>query len=190
MALHDGRLLSERSYVEMTKPVFLRNGQRTTYGLGFFLGACGSYGEIGHDSTSGGFSGQSAYYPEADLSVVVLMNCERHEAERLEKRISRRVLGVEEPRAENAKISASDLGRYVGTYIHKGIQVPVELEGSSLIISIPTRRSVQLLYQGNDTFAQCDDLSTRFEFTVHSSHADCFTVIREGKTIANARRLL
>ncbi len=189
VAVQDGRLLSERSYMQMTAPAILSNGQPTSYGLGFFLGACGSYREIGHDSTSGGFSGQSAYYPEADLSVVVLMNCERHEAERLEKRISRRVLGVEEPNVESAEISISGLAKYVGKYIHKGLEVPVELQGSRLTISIPKRRPVELLYQGNDTFAQGDDLSTRFEFAVHSAHADSFTVIREGKAIANARRL-
>jgi len=190
-ALEDGRLIQTSTYREMTTPIVLLNGEKTSYGLGCFLGACGPYREIGHDGTSGGFSAQAAYYPDADLSIVVLMNCERHEAERLEKMISRRVLGVSEPPAQNHKviISKTDLAKYAGIYIHKGLKLPVETEESGLAITIPNRRILRLIYRGNNTFVQTDDPSIQVEFMVQSARADSFVVSREGKTIANARRL-
>jgi hypothetical protein len=117
------------------------------------------------------------------------MNCERHEAERLEKRISRRLLGVAEPAVRNLNLSDCDLAKYVGTYLHKGLELPVEVEKSHLTISIPNRGHIQLLYQGRDSFIQSDDPSTCFEFVLHSTYADSFVVSREGKTIANARRV-
>jgi len=188
-ALHDRRLLTDRSYIAMTTPTRLLDGRPTTYGLGCFLGACGDCREIGHDGTSGGYSAQAAYYPEANLSVVVLMNCERHEAERLEKTISRRILRVPKLTDQERHISIHDLGRYVGMYTHKGVDIAVRADGTGLVISVPNRPILRLRYQGETVFAQRDDPSTRYEFIVHSERADSFVVSREGKTIANARRL-
>jgi len=188
-ALHQGRLLSAESYQLMTTPTLLSSGQQTSYGLGFFLGRCGEYREIGHDGTSGGYSVQSAYYPDAELSVVVLMNCEKHEAERLEKTISRHILDVKETVAEDVQISKIELAKYAGIYLHNGLEIPVEVNGLGLTIATPSQRVSQLLYQGQGVFAQNDDPAIRFEFTVHASHADSFVVSREGKTIAIARRL-
>jgi CubicO group peptidase (beta-lactamase class C family) len=188
-AFHQGRLVRAESYQLMTTPTLLSSGQQTSYGLGFFLGRCGEYREIGHDGTSGGYSVQSAYYPDAELSVVVLMNCEKHEAERLEKTISRHILGVKETVAEDLPISKTELAKYAGIYLHNGIEVPVEVRGSVLTIATPSRRVCQLLYRGHDVFAQDDDPAMTFEFAVHGSQADSVEVARGGKTIAIARRL-
>ncbi len=190
-AIEDGRLIQTSTYRQMTSPAVLLNGEATSYGLGLFLGACGPFREIGHDGTSGGFSGQAAYYPDVDLSVVVLMNSERHEAERLEKMISRRVLGVSEPTAQNQKmiVSEGELVKYTGIYLHKGLELPVETQESGLVIVIPNRRILPLTYQGNNMFVEADDPSIQIEFMVQSARADGFVVSREGKTIANARRL-
>jgi len=188
-AVEDGRLIQSSTYRQMTTPTVLLNGEKTSYGLGCFLGACGPYREIGHDGTSGGFSAQAAYYPDADLSIVVLMNCERHEAERLEKRISRFMLKVPEPQIQDFHASEPNLSKYAGTYLHRGVSIPVAVEQSCLTLSMPNRRVLHLLYQGADTFIQDDDPSTRFEFIVPSVAAEGFVVSREGKTLAHARRL-
>src|SRR6266550_1630461 len=189
-ALIEGRVIEPEAYQRMTTPGALDTGEDLGYGYGFFLGSCGSHREISHDGTTGGYSSQLAHYPTARLTVVVLTNSESHEAERIEKCITREVLGVPEPTIKNLPLTASELAAYTGTYLYKGLRIPVYVESQTLLVRTPGRKVVRLVYQGDHTFGQEDDVSVCFEFAVHSEHADGFVVLREGKTLATLRRLL
>ncbi len=188
-ALIDGRVIDPEAYQRMTTRGVLETGEDLGYGYGFFLGSCGSHREISHDGTTGGYSSQLAYYPTARLTVAVLTNSESHVAERIEKCITREVLGVPEPTIKKLALSANELTAYTGTYLYKGLQIPVYVESQRLMVRTPGRKLVTLVYQGDHTFGQEDDASVCFEFTVHSEHADGFVVLREGKTLATLRRL-
>ncbi len=188
-ALIEGRVIEPETYQRMTTPEALDTGEQLGYGYGFFIGSCGCHREISHDGTTGGYSSQLAYYPTARLTVVVLTNSESHEAERIEKHITREVLGVPEPTIKQLPLSANELTAYTGTYLYKGLQIPVYVESQRLMVRTPGRKLVTLVYQGDHTFGQEDDASVCFEFTVHSEHADGFVVLREGKTLATLRRL-
>lgn len=74
-ALHGGKVLSERSYLEMTTPARLNDGTELRYGMGLSLGTDprGPY-MIGHGGSISGFTSDARWYPEAELAVVVLMN--------------------------------------------------------------------------------------------------------------------
>lgn len=74
-ALHGGKVLSPASYAEMTTQATLNDGTPVMYGYGIkvaenFRGL--KY--IGHGGTAPGFRADAAWYPEAQLAVVVLMN--------------------------------------------------------------------------------------------------------------------
>jgi D-alanyl-D-alanine carboxypeptidase len=47
-----------------------------------------------HGGVVNGFAGHAAYYPDDDLTVVVLTNTRSGEAQRLELEIARRLLGL------------------------------------------------------------------------------------------------
>lgn len=74
-ALHGGRVLSPASYQEMITPAKLNDGTPLRYGLGIAVGrdARGLF-VIGHGGSTTGFDAHTAWYPEAQLAVVVLMN--------------------------------------------------------------------------------------------------------------------
>lgn len=74
-ALHGGKVLSPRSYREMTTPSTLSDGTPLRYGLGIGVGK-DSRGltYIGHGGSITGFTAEAGWYPDAQLAVVVLMN--------------------------------------------------------------------------------------------------------------------
>src|SRR2546426_504349 len=184
-----GSVIRADTYEQMTTADTLETGEPLGYGYGFFLTTCGSHREISHDGTTGGYSSQLAYYPTARLTVAVLTNSESHEAERIEKRITRYVLGVPEPTNKDLTLSANELAAYTGTYLYKGLRIPVYVDSQRLMVQTPGRKLVRLVYQGEHAFGQEDDPSVCFEFAVHSERADGFVVSREGKTLATVRRL-
>lgn len=75
LALHGGKVLSPRSYQEMTAPAKLDDGTPLRYGLGIAVGK-DSRGltYIGQGGSVTGFNAEARWYPDAQLAVVVLMN--------------------------------------------------------------------------------------------------------------------
>lgn len=73
--LHGGRVLSARSYTEMTSPSRLADGTALRYGMGLSVGA-DAWGRqlVAHGGAIEGYLAWAGWYPEADLTVVVLLN--------------------------------------------------------------------------------------------------------------------
>ena len=74
-ALHGGRVMSPASYAEMTTSARLADGTTVRYGLGIKVAEDyrGVF-SIGHGGSAPGFRADAAWYPEAQMAVVVLMN--------------------------------------------------------------------------------------------------------------------
>lgn len=74
-ALHGGKVLSARSYAEMTSPASLSDGTPLRYGMGLGVSTDPrGLRTIGHGGGIGGFTSQANWYPDAQMAVVVLMN--------------------------------------------------------------------------------------------------------------------
>ena len=74
-ALHGGRVLSPKSYAEMTTQATLDDGTKLQYGMGIKVGEeYRGMKYIGHGGTAPGFRSDVAWYPDGKLAVVVLMN--------------------------------------------------------------------------------------------------------------------
>ena len=74
-ALHGGKVLSPKSYAEMTTPAKLADGSMLQYGMGIKVGE--NYRGlkfIGHGGTAPGFRADAAWYSDGQMAVVVLMN--------------------------------------------------------------------------------------------------------------------
>ena len=76
-ALHGGKVLTPKSYVELITPSTLNDGTTLRYSMGLFVGE-DSRGlrQIGHDGGGFGFGAVANWYPDAQLAVVVLTNSE------------------------------------------------------------------------------------------------------------------
>lgn len=74
-ALHGGKVLSPKSYAEMTTPSTLADGTTLQYGMGVKVGEdYRGLSYIGHGGTAPGFRADATWYPDAQMAVVVLMN--------------------------------------------------------------------------------------------------------------------
>lgn len=74
-ALHGGKVLSARSYQEMTTPARLSDGTPLRYGMALEVGTdTRGLRVIGHGGAIGGFVAQADWYPDAQMAVVVLIN--------------------------------------------------------------------------------------------------------------------
>lgn len=129
-ALHGGRVLSERSYEEMTSPARLNDGTPIRYGMALSVGPeISGAMMIGHGGAIGGFGAQASWYPDAELAVVVLINSNGPVspaalASELAREIVPTASAPYEPRFYTA--DATDLvGRYAGP--SRGREMVVEV---------------------------------------------------------------
>ncbi|HYN09654.1 MAG TPA: serine hydrolase domain-containing protein [Vicinamibacterales bacterium] len=112
-ALHGGKVLTPKSYVEMITPSTLNDGTRLRYSMGLFVGE-DSRGlrYIGHDGGGFGFSSQTRWYLDAPLAVVVLTNSEPDDTTAIAENLAAAVLPVPPP----ASPFTGDASLLVGTY--------------------------------------------------------------------------
>jgi CubicO group peptidase (beta-lactamase class C family) len=74
-ALHGGKVLSAKSYAEMTTPAKLNDGTVLGYGMGIGVGKdIRGLNFIGHGGSIDGFTSEATWYPDAQAAIVVLMN--------------------------------------------------------------------------------------------------------------------
>jgi hypothetical protein len=74
-ALHGGKVLSAKSYAEMTSPSKLDDGTPLRYGMGLGVGKDDSgLMHFWHGGTIAGFNTEATWYPDTKTGVVVLVN--------------------------------------------------------------------------------------------------------------------
>lgn len=113
--LHGGKVLSPRSYQEMTTPATLADGTPLNYGMGIGVGTdVRGLRVIGHGGSIPGFAAEAAWYPDAQMAVVVLMNTTGNlDPGALTSELAGAVLPWTRPTAARFTGDASEL---VGTY--------------------------------------------------------------------------
>jgi D-alanyl-D-alanine carboxypeptidase len=112
-ALHGGKVLTPKSYVEMITPLSLDDGTRLRYSMGLFVGE-DSRGlkQIGHDGGGFGYGAIANWYPDAQLAVVVLTNSQPTNIRMVSDDLAAAVLPVPRPTSP----FAGDASLLVGTY--------------------------------------------------------------------------
>jgi D-alanyl-D-alanine carboxypeptidase len=112
-ALHGGRVLTPKSYVEMTTPSKLEDGTSLRYSMGLTIAEDRrGLRYIGHDGGGFGFSSVANWYPEAKLAIVVLTNSEPDTIAVVTEDLAAEVLPVPRP----AGPFTGDASLLVGTY--------------------------------------------------------------------------
>lgn len=153
-ALATEKVVSPQSYAQMTTPARLTNGREADYGFAMALVAPDGVQRFGHGGYGSGFSAQAAYYRDAELTVVVLTNRFVF-PEYIERKISRRLLGVPEPVLREIGLSAEQRQRYIGTYdlgiIDWYVQV-VERDDRLWFELTAPKMTMPLIYLGNGEF--------------------------------------
>jgi len=104
--LAGGKLLTADSYQSMATQGKLNDGRHTTYGLGLFIRKLDGHTVFRHGGGINGFRSDLAYCPEIDHTIVVLMNCQSAQPEKLSDRIARHLFGEEQEEGEPIKTEA------------------------------------------------------------------------------------
>jgi CubicO group peptidase (beta-lactamase class C family) len=160
-ALATEKVISADSYRQMTMRASLTNGRKAEYGFGIDLGAHDGVQRNGHGGYGGGFSAQVAYYPAAQLTVVVLTNRDYASPEHIERKISRRLLGLPEPKRRDVALSAKELERYAGSYDLgiTGWYAQTVVRDGRLWFELPSPKiSLPLVYAGSHEFIAAEDI--------------------------------
>jgi CubicO group peptidase (beta-lactamase class C family) len=187
-AFNQGRVVSPASRQRMITPETLNDGSKTQYGFGLGIGDLDGHAMISHGGGINGFSTQLNYFPDDNLTVVVLANAEGSDPGRVARTISRVALGLELPVVKDLALPAGTLVRYEGTYQLGEIEIPVAVQDGRLFIQPPGQGSVRLMAQGNDVFLVEADPEVQLTFNVTSGRAESFT-LRQGGGEQTAKRL-
>lgn len=182
-ALTSGKVVTPASYARMTTPATLNDGSKTTYGYGLALATMEGHRKVTHGGGINGFRADLAYYPDEDLTVVVLCNSGSAKPDLIGSRIARLVLGVPESAATPTPLGEAELKRYVGVYHPGRSPMPVTMAGGHLVLS-----GTPLVPVGPHRFVAEDDPYLQVRFTVEGTTVQAMTVEREGQTTV-ARRL-
>ena len=153
------------------------------YGLGTRLGFTGSHRKIGHTGGGQGNKAVVARYPDDDVTVVVLFNTERPNAEvtanGLEEQIARLVFAAS---ADSTFASAAELQRYAGQYRDGSRVVRLTSEAGTLVMRPGLRRKApsQLIATGGGAFVAADDPSFELRFQVRDDQSLGYARYRNG----------
>jgi D-alanyl-D-alanine carboxypeptidase len=113
ISLMNSSLLDAASYEQMFKPVLLKDGSSSGYGLGVFLGKRNGHTYIEHSGEVSGFVSENIIYPDAHAAIVVLTNEMATQAARMiADRIAPMVLGM--PASAQTKEEAQALDIFNG----------------------------------------------------------------------------
>lgn len=168
-ALHGGRVLSPKSYAEMTTQATLDDGTRVQYGMGIKVGEnYRGLKYIGHGGTAPGFRSDAMWYPDAKMAVVVLTNTSPTQfvPAAVGSELAGAVLGRPRP-AE--KYYTDDPAPFVGKYrlVLGGNQQPgamfeVSPSPKGLAFSVNGSPPEPLPWAGGLTFYAGDDVTLTF----------------------------
>jgi hypothetical protein len=73
-ALAEGKIVSEKSYREMTTPATISQGT-SDYGLGLFVDSIRDQPRIGHTGGSFGFTTADEFFPKQNVRIIAFTNC-------------------------------------------------------------------------------------------------------------------
>jgi CubicO group peptidase (beta-lactamase class C family) len=120
ISVMDESLLQHTSYAEMEKPMRLKSGRDSSYGLGLGIGEMNGHRVLSHTGEVGGFVASNVVIPDLKFAVAVLTN---QEASPAASAIGRAIGSVLLPNAQESGDDASEaeaLARRVLTALQKG----------------------------------------------------------------------
>jgi CubicO group peptidase (beta-lactamase class C family) len=99
-ALRAGSLITPKSYSLMTTPAWLNDNTFTEYGMAFHVEKWGKTRVFRHGGLIFGFKTCNYYYPEEDLTIIILMNTEEAEYRPLQAALAKLFIPDLEPEDE------------------------------------------------------------------------------------------
>ncbi|MEM6567745.1 MAG: serine hydrolase domain-containing protein [Planctomycetota bacterium] len=162
------RTLAGDAMIDAIKePKRLNDGTQLGYGYGVSVGRLGSLEAITTGGSADGTTVHFAYYPEAELTVVVMVADQQAPLMALERDLSRIVMGMPLPGVQDLELDPSDAEAFLGRYQVGCTTYEVTLGSDAhLRVNVADRPVYRLLFQGRHSFVAQRDADVRFDFEV------------------------
>lgn len=194
--LGQGRVVSARTFAQMSTPTQLPGGRTEPYGFALVADTLAGHRRVWHNGGIHGFASELAWYPDDSVSVAVLANTAGADVTALGKNIARAALGIALPGSvavRDLPLSADERARYVGTYVlhlPNGQELPTRVfeNDGALWVQAEGQETSALRYQGDGEFVVAADTGVRFVFDRSASPAPSFRLTQGGMTLTATRR--
>jgi len=152
-ALASGRVISPAAFRQMTtpSPAVLPDGERMTYGFGTGVGKNEGHRVFYHDGGIFGFDAIEAYYPQDDLTIIVLCNTDGDLAAEIENAVARQALGIPPP--ADRPLPAGLGTACLGSYRIRESTIQVRDRDGRLSVEMPGEKPQTLLYREGSDFS-------------------------------------
>jgi D-alanyl-D-alanine carboxypeptidase len=175
----------------------MKDGTHNFYAQGgLILSEVNGHRKISHSGDIWGFAADHAYYPDDDVTIVVLSNrqADAPSVVSLEQKIAREVFGIAQPEILDLPVSAEDIARFAGNYkLHPFIFGPpvygfVGQDGKLFLKFGGVEQEgpmIPLLSQGDGRFLFAPDDEWSFEFNLEGAKSQSFeSSTRDGRFYA------
>ena len=143
LALRSGRAVGAANYEAMTTPGRLSDGAPIAYGFGLLNQSYRGHRLVGHGGGINGFLSNLAHWPEHDLTIAILSNCDGFPVQQVAFALARRVLGEPDLAREAIPLDAAALERCAGRYVFDlGQNVAFKVKDGALTAHFPRFNSV------------------------------------------------
>lgn len=150
-ALRGGEAVSAASYQAMTTPGVLNDGAPMTYGFGLRTGTYRDRMNVGHNGGINGFQTSLTYWPEDDLTVVVLANVVPFAVDRASFGLARRALSLPDAQRTQIALDPARFAACAGVYRFEIGSLRLKVDGDALTGDWPIPSS-RYLPVAEDTF--------------------------------------
>ncbi|MGA8429357.1 MAG: serine hydrolase domain-containing protein [Candidatus Sulfotelmatobacter sp.] len=153
-ALNQGLVVSQAGLAVMRAATVLRDGTTIDYGLGTRRGDLQGHPMFGHTGSGGGFNNVIEYYPDDDLTIIVLANSDTSISSlSIAGRIARALLAIPPIVVAEHSLSESDIVRYSGKFESaEGTAILFGDQGRIRVKFAENGPSLPLVYLGDGAF--------------------------------------
>lgn len=174
-ALYGRKLLSAASTQKMLTPQQGTNG----YAYGIVSDSLSKHHRIWHNGGIHGFSASLSYYPDKDMTVVVLSNNENESADRVANALAKIMFGenIRPPYTpKEVKIDPAILQQYAGKYKSGNGEIELVVHNNKFFRMRPGAPGIELKPESNTRFFYAD-MSDRFiEFVKENGSTNAYLI--------------
>ncbi|KAF2516928.1 beta-lactamase family protein [Flavobacterium zhairuonense] len=179
--LYSYKILKKETLEKAFVPFKLKDGTATEYGYGWILKNVNGIKSIEHGGAITGFLSNEIYFPEQDVFVVALFNCECAPKDELSVDIASLALG--KTFQNEVKVDDALLNDYIGTYtlsIDTKRTIVITKENGHLLAKISGQGTVPLIFQSDTKFQFKNVLGAECEFIKENGKVTKFNVSQNG----------
>ncbi|MFF5384180.1 serine hydrolase domain-containing protein [Pedobacter suwonensis] len=181
LGLLSGKVLKKDGLRKAFTPAKLKDGTLINYGYGWMLGHLGNFKSISHGGAMTGYRTQQLYYPDQDVYIVILANCDQAPTEELSTSISTLILG--KSTQTDFKQNETVLALYCGVYElseDPKRKISVNMENGRLVATTSTGQKLQFVFQSESKFEFKDISDAIGAFAIENNKTNGFVIQQNG----------